>query len=122
VKGLPWFIIALIGIALTVTGMLLGLWWIPFIAGLFIGVTVRHAHVAIPTSALVGLIGWGVPLMAVQFRYGLGPAAGSLAAIMGFTHQAAVPLILTCLVGLLLGVTGAWLASALRGLLVPSAR
>ena len=121
-KGFPWFVIALIGIGWTLAGMLLGLWWMPFVAGLFIGLTVRHARIAIPTGAVIGLIGWGLPLIAEQFRYGLGPTAGSLAAIMGFTHQAAVPLILTCLVGLLLGVTGAWLSSALRGLLLPATR
>jgi hypothetical protein len=58
----------------------------------------------------------GLLLAADQVRYGLGPTADSLAAIMGFTNQAAVPVILTCLVGLLLGLTGAWLASAARGL------
>jgi hypothetical protein len=39
---------------------------------------------------------------------------------MGFTGAPAIPLILTCAVGLLLGLTGAWLASALRGLLIPA--
>jgi hypothetical protein len=45
-------------------------------------------------------------------RSGLGPAAESLAAILGFGHQAANPVILTLLVGTLLGLTGAWLGSA----------
>jgi hypothetical protein len=35
---------------------------------------------------------------------------------MGFDHQAAVPVVLTLLVGTLLGLTGAWLASAIRSL------
>jgi hypothetical protein len=121
VKGLPWFVIALIAVALSLNGLLLGMWWMPFIAGLLVGVTVRRARVAIPMGGLVGLIGWGVPLVAEQVRYGLGPTASSLAAIMGFT-QPAIPVILTCLVGLLLGLTGAWLASAVRSLAMPTTR
>jgi hypothetical protein len=44
-------------------------------------------------------------------------ASSSLAAIMGFGHQGAVPLALTLLVGLLLGLTGAWVGSAARRVL-----
>jgi hypothetical protein len=65
---------------------------------------------------------WGVGLAILQVNYGLGPSSSSLAAIMGFTGAPAIPLVLTCLVGLLLGLTGAWLASSLRGLLVPATR
>jgi len=78
--------------------------------------------VAISAGALAGLVSWGFSLAILQVYFGLGPAARSLAAIMGFTGQPAIPLVLTCLVGLLLGLTGAWLASALRGLLVPATR
>jgi hypothetical protein len=87
---------------------------------MLIGVTVSKARIAVPAGALAGLLGWGLPLAALQVRTGLGPAAGSLAAIMGFTGQAAVPLILTLLVGFLLGLTGAWLGSAIRSLAVPA--
>jgi len=38
-----------------------------------------------------------------------------IAAIMGLT-QAAIPVVLTCVVGLLLGMSGAWLGSAVRSL------
>jgi hypothetical protein len=51
-----------------------------------------------------------------QAGYGLGPTATALAAIMGFDGKAAVPLVLTLLVATLLGLTGAWLGSAARGL------
>jgi len=100
----------------------MGTWWLTFPAGLIIGVAIPRARLAIPAGVLAGLLGWGLPLAIDEVRYGLGPAAGSLAAIMGFTGQAAVPLILTCLVGLLLGMTGAWLASAVRSLAVPATR
>jgi hypothetical protein len=34
---------------------------------------------------------------------------------MGFGHQGAIPTVLTMLVGALLGLTGAWLTTAVRG-------
>ena len=118
-----WFVIVLLaGAAISLIGVLLGDWWFAFPAGLLIGVTIAPARLAIPTGALAGLVGWVLPLAAEHLRYDIGPAAGSLAAIMGFTGQAAVPVILTCLVGLLLGLTGAWLASAARLLLMPATR
>jgi hypothetical protein len=114
-------LIALVGgTAIALGGVLVGAWWLAFPAGMLIGITIPRARLAVPAGALAGLLGWGVPLLVIQVRDGLGPAASSLAAIMGFTGQPAIPLILTCLVGLLLGLTGAWLASALRGLLLPA--
>jgi hypothetical protein len=117
-----WPVITPIGVAISLVGLLIGAWWLTFVAGLLIGVFVGEGRVAIPAGAIAGLVSWGFGLAILQVYFGLGPAAGSLAAIMGFTGQPAIPLILTCLVGLLLGLTGAWLASALRGLLVPATR
>jgi hypothetical protein len=109
----------LVGLA----GVLLGFWWAPFVAGAFIGLVTRHGRVAIPVGALAGGVAWLLPLAAIQARYGIGPSAGSLAAIMGFDHQGALPVVLTLLVGSLLGLTGAWLASAGRMLISrPEAR
>ena len=121
-KGVFWFFITLVGVAISLTGLLLGAWWVTFLAGLVIGVLLGRGRVAVPAGALAGLVSWGIGLAILQVYFGLGPAASSLAAIMGFTGQPAIPLVLTCLVGLLLGLTGAWLASALRGLLVPATR
>ena len=119
-KGLVWFFITLIGVAVSMTGLLFGAWWVTFLAGLVIGVLLGQGRVAVPAGALAGLVSWGIGLAILQMYFGLASAASSLAAIMGFTGQPAIPLVLTCLVGLLLGLTGAWLASALRGLLVPA--
>jgi hypothetical protein len=121
-KGWIWFFITLIGVAISLAGLLIGAWWLTFVAGLVIGGFFGRGRVAIPAGALAGLLAWGYGLAVLQGSYGLGPSARSLAAIMGFTGQPAIPLILTCVVGLLLGLTGAWLASALRGLLVPATR
>jgi hypothetical protein len=121
-KGWMWLLVTLLGVAISLAGLLLGAWWVTFPAGLVIGVLLGRGRVAIPAGALAGLVSWGIGLAILQVSFGLGPAASSLAAIMGFTGQSAIPLVLTCLVGLLLGLTGAWLASSLRGLLVPATR
>jgi hypothetical protein len=122
VKGWIWLFITVIGAAISLAGLLFGAWWLTFVAGLLLGAVIGRGRVAIPAGALAGVVAWGIGLAILQVYFGLGPSARSLAAIMGFTGQPAIPLILTCLVGLLLGLTGAWLASALRGLLVPAPR
>ncbi len=110
----------ILALIISVAGVLAGAWWAPFVAGLAIGVVQPRARLAIPAGAVVGLLGWALPLAAVQIQYGAGSAAESLAAIMGFGHLAAIPVVLTCVVGLLLGLTGAWLGSAARTLLQPA--
>lgn len=104
------------GLVLSVAGVLLGVWWAPFAVGIAFGIAEPRARFAVPGGALIGLAGWGLPLAATQLRFGLGPTARTLATIMGFGHQSAIPLALTCVVGLLLGLTGAWLGSAGRSL------
>jgi hypothetical protein len=122
-KGRTWLlVIVVVGAAIAFAGVVVGAWWLTFPAGLLVGAALPRARVAIPAGGLAGLLGWGVPLIIGQIRVGLGPAASNLAAAMGFTHQAAVPVILTCVVGMLLGLTGAWFASAARGLAVPATR
>ncbi|MFI5283478.1 MAG: hypothetical protein ACHQ0J_10180 [Candidatus Dormibacterales bacterium] len=111
-----------VGGAIALTGVLVGAWWAPYPIGLAIGILEPKGRRAIPLGALAGLLAWALPLMAAQIRYGLGPAASSLAAIMGFGHQGAVPVVLTLLVGTLLGVTGAWLGSAARRVATSAAR
>jgi hypothetical protein len=108
----------LVGLA----GVLLGFWWAPFVAGAFIGLVTRRGRVAIPVGGLAGGVAWLLPLAAIQVRYGIGPTAGSLAAIMGFGRQGILAIALTVVVGALLGLTGAWLVSSLRLLLRPAPR
>ena len=116
----------LLAALVALTGVLFGMWWAPFAVSLPVGVVASRARVAVPAGAAVGLLSWLVPLAVGQVRYGLGPSAQSLAAIMGFGRASAVPVVLTLLVGTLLGLTGAWLANALYGLVgglvAPNAR
>jgi hypothetical protein len=103
----------LLAILISIAVVLLGVWWAPFAIALVIGIMERRARIAVPAGALLGLAAWAVPLASAHLQYGLRPTAESLAAIMGFS-QPAIPLVLTCAVGLLLGLSGAWLGSAVR--------
>jgi hypothetical protein len=114
-----WVGAIVVGPILANIGVLLGFWWAPFAVGLAFGIIQPRARIALPVGALIGLVGWSIPLATAEWRYGLGPAAESLAAIMGFGHNGILPVFLTLLVGTLLGLTGAWLGSAGRGLLQP---
>ena len=104
------------GAAISLLGIVLGGWWLAFVAGVAAGVVLRQARWAVPAGALSGLIAWTVPLVYAQLQYGLRDTSLSLAAMMGFNGAATIPLTLTLLVGLLLGLTGAWLGAAGRGL------
>jgi hypothetical protein len=110
------YVANLLAALLALAGVLLGLWWTPFATGLALSALDRRGRITVPAGAAIGLLAWAVPLVAIHARYGLGPTASSLAAIMGFGHQGVLPLILTLLVGALLGASGAWLGAAARGL------
>jgi hypothetical protein len=106
----------IVGTAVAVIAVMLGVWWGPFVAGIAIGIALPRARIAIPVGAAAGFLAWGLLLVADQILYGLLPAAAALGAIMGFGRQGAIPVILTCVVGLLLGLSGAWLGYASRAL------
>jgi hypothetical protein len=112
-------IVSVAGAAITLLGLLLGAWWLAFPIGVAAGVVLLRARWALPAGALIGLIAWTVPLVFAQAQYGLKATTLSLAAIMGFNGAATIPVALTLLVGLLLGLVGAWLGSAARELIRP---
>jgi hypothetical protein len=109
------FVLAsVVAAGICLAGVFFGAWWLTFPCGLAVGL-VMPARAALPAGSLAGLLGWGLPLAWEQWHYGIGPAAHVLAAIMGFTQAGpVVPVVLTCLVGVLLGLTGAWLGAAAR--------
>ena len=114
--------LVLTGFAVALVGVLLGLWWMPFLAGAGIGLVLGRQREALSWGAAAGFASWLVPLAGLGIRYGVGPTASSLAAIMGFGHQGSLPVILTLLLGTLLGLAGAWLAVATRSALRPTPR
>jgi len=117
------FLVALVAAtAMTVAGVAYGFWWFPFVSGLVVGVVVPRSRVALPAGALAGFLAWGLLLAWEAGRFGIGPAATSLAEIMGFGGNALLPVALTCVIGLLLGLTGAWLGASLRTVFEPRRR
>jgi hypothetical protein len=117
----PWAVIVA-GAVLSAAGVWFGLWWAPFAVGVALGLALRRQQVAIPAGSACGLLAWLVPLAAGEFRYGLGPSAVALAEIMGFGRDGLLPVILTLVVGALLGLTGAWVAGAAWAVARPAAR
>jgi hypothetical protein len=105
---------------LATVGVMLGAWWAPFALGFAFAIIQPRARIAVPVGALIGLVAWLIPLASLELRFGLGPTTASLAAIMGFGHQGAIPVILTLVVGVLLGLTGAWLGFAGRTVVQPA--
>ena len=104
-------------VAVGLAGVYLGAWWAPFVAGLGAGLLLARARWALFAGGLAGLVAWSAPLVVLQLQFELKETSLSLAAIMGFDGAATIPLGLTVVVGLLLGLTGAWLGSAARALL-----
>ncbi len=103
-----------VGLIIAAAGVWLGAWWAPFPVGIALGIVQGRGRTAIPLGALIGLLAWLLPLARLDVSYGVGPSAASIAAIMGFSRQGLIPILLTLLVGTLLGLTGAWLATAGR--------
>ncbi len=116
------FVVAVVGLIVALAGVMLGAWWAPFLVGVACGLAVPRVRVGVPVGAACGLVAGLLPLGMLEVRYGLAPSADALAAIMGFGHAGTVPVVLTLLVGVLLGVSGAWLVGAARLLLRPAAR
>lgn len=115
-------LIVVAGLIVALAGVMLGAWWAPFLVGAAFGLSVPRLRLALPLGTACGLVAWLLPLALQQVRYGIGASADALAAIMGFGHAGAVPVVLSLLVGALLGLSGAWLAGAARLLVRPAAR
>ena len=110
------------GITLSLAGMFLGLWWITFATGVAIGLALPKTWTALVAGAVSGLVAWSEPLIEANAQYGLGPTSLSIAAIMGANGAALIPVALTVVVGVLLGLTGSWLGATIRGVAVDRPR
>ena len=112
------------GIALSLSGMFLGWWWVTFATGIVIGLALPRTWTALVAGAISGLVAWSEPLIEANAQYGLGPTSLSIAAIIGANGAALIPIALTVIVGGLLGLTGSWLGAAIRGVAIsrPSSR
>ena len=106
------------GILVSLAGMLLGLWWVTFLAGVGVGLALPRTWMALAAGAVVGLVAWSEPLLVANAQYGLGSTSLALAAILGAKGAAFAPVALTVVIGVLLGLTGGWLGAATRAVVI----
>jgi hypothetical protein len=101
--------------ALLGLGAWLGLWWLPFVAGVAAGLARWRVRSALGWVVLAVLAGWGVTLWVPAWSGAPADAtARVVAALAGLPPFAAVGVAGTLLVGVLQGVVAVWLTRALR--------
>ena len=113
-----WLFAALATIALIAGGALLGLWFVPFLAGLATGVVMRwgwwRLRVTVPAVLIMTAAGWGLALWIQAVRgQAVGPIARTIAAVAGLPALAVLTVAITLGVSALQGLTGLWLGRAL---------
>ena len=113
-----WLLGGLAGIAIVAAAALLGWWFVPFLAGLAIGLASRYAGLGLRVTLLAGVIvaaaGWGAALW-WSVLHGLpeGATARVISSIAGLPHYAAVAVTVTLCVAMIQAAAGVWLARAL---------
>jgi hypothetical protein len=114
-----WLAIVLAGALVIAVTAELGLWFIPFLAGLALGLIaprrgwrLRHT---LPAVLVMTLIGWGVPLYWLALVQGqpAGATARVIAALAGLPPYAFTGVLVTLLVAVLQAIAGLWLGRAL---------
>jgi hypothetical protein len=114
-----WLAVVLAGALVIAAGAELGLWFVPFLAGLAAGLLLpgrgwrlRHTLLAVLVMAVLG---WGVPLYwpAVVQGQPAGATARVIAALAGVPPYAVVGVLVTLLVAVLQAGAGLWLGHAL---------
>ena len=112
--GLAW-----LGAVLVVAAAaLLGLWFMPFLAGLAAGPAARagrwRLRVSLPAVILLGVAGWGAALWwLVLHQLPAGAVAREIAALAGLPPHAPVAIVVTLLVAAIQAMAGLWLGRAL---------
>jgi hypothetical protein len=112
--GLAWLAAMLVVAA----AALLGLWFMPFLAGLAAGIAARagrwRLRVSLPAVILLGVAGWGAAMWWLVLRQlPEGAVAREIAALAGLPPHAPVAMALTLLVAAIQAATGLWLGRAL---------
>jgi hypothetical protein len=113
-----WLLGWLVGVAIVAAAALIGWWFLPFLAGLAIGLASRYARVGFRLTLLAGVTvaaaGWGAALWWTVLQ-GLpeGATARVIAALAGLPPYAAVAIAVTLCVAVIQAIAGLWLARAL---------
>lgn len=112
------FALGIAGIVVVWAGSLAGLWWVATPTGLAIGLLVPRTGTALVVAAVVGVLGWGIPLAVQALSVPIGRTAAVVAGIMGLGSNGAIVVVVTLVVALLFAIAGAWVGSAIRRLLL----
>jgi hypothetical protein len=112
--GLAW----LAAVLVVAAAALLGLWFMPFLAGLAAGLAARagrwRLRVSLPAVILLGVAGWGAALWwLVLHQLPEGAVAREIAALAGLPPHAPVAIVVTLLVAAIQAMAGLWLGRAL---------
>jgi hypothetical protein len=98
-------------------GALLGLWFVPFLAGLAAGLAARYGRwrlrVTLPVAVAIAAVGWGAALWWLVLRgRPEGAVAREIAALAGLPAYSAVAIAVTLLVAVIQAAAGLWLGRA----------
>jgi hypothetical protein len=113
-----WLLGGLAAVAIVAVSALLGWWFVPFLAGVAVGLASRRARaglrVALLAGAAVASAGWGAALWwSVLHGLPVGATARVIAALAGLPPFAAVAVAVTLCVAVIQAAAGVWLARAL---------
>lgn len=98
---------------------LIGWWPITVLVGVFFALLFARKGKAISLSLLAGIIGWGLELVIMGLTHAVLPLAKLIGGILGVSGGAGaiIGILLPLIVGGLLALCGAWIASSIRGVL-----
>ncbi|MBO0802598.1 MAG: hypothetical protein J2P25_05925 [Nocardiopsaceae bacterium] len=89
-----------------------GLWFVPFVIGVAVGLL--SWRWVVPVAVAGAVVGWALPLWILALRgQPTGATARVIAALAGLPPHAFVTVVVTLLLALLQVLAGAWLARAL---------
>jgi hypothetical protein len=110
---LAWLAVSAVTAAILGFGAALGLWYLPFVAGIAAGIAPWRVRSALGLLVLAVAVGWGAALWWPSLSGApAGATARVLAALAGLPPHAAVGVAATLLVGILQALVALWLARA----------
>ena len=99
-------------------GAVVGLYFIPFLAGLVAGLVARWGgwrfRAAVTAAVAVAVVGWGIPLAWQAWRGAPGRKAAGVAGLLGLPAHGASGTIAVLLAGVLQALAGVWLGRLLE--------
>ncbi len=110
---LVWLTACAVTAAILGFGAALGLWFLPFVAGLAAGIAPWRVRSALGLVVLAVVVGWGAALWWPSLSgVPAGATARVIAALAGLPPHAAVGVAATLLIGILQALVALWLARA----------